>query len=392
MYKIDLPKLHKNQQFILDNCCRFNVCNIGRRFGKDILLNDLAIRNSIDNKRVLITAPEYKVLAENFREISKTINPLIQDISQQEKRIELVTGGILSFYSLENFESIRGGKYHLALNNEIAMARYAQQAWQEVIRPTLTDYLGSAWFFSTPKGMNYFNELSIKEKEFGNKYWKTFHFTSYDNPLLNADEIDDAKKDLPELVFRQEYLAEFVEGEGTFIKREYLHYYDNLPTNLDIYIALDPAISQKTNADYTAICVLGIDKIKKEYYIIEVFRKRMSFIETIGVLNSFNEKYKPKLVGIEEVAYQSALVQEAKRTTNMPLMGIKVEKDKITRFYPVLNKFEVGTIFLNRNLIPDFEKELLSFPLGTYDDMVDSVSHAYAMTFNQKEVSFKVWN
>ena len=200
------------------------------------------------------------------------------------------------------------------------------------------------------------------------------------------------KKDLPELVFRQEYLAEFVEGEGTFIKREYLHYYDNLPTNLDIYIALDPAISQKTNADYTAICVLGIDKIKKEYYIIEVFRKRMSFIETIGVLNSFNEKYKPKLVGIEEVAYQSALVQEAKRTTNMPLMGIKVEKDKITRFYPVLNKFEVGTIFLNRNLIPDFEKELLSFPLGTNDDMVDSVSHAYSMTFNQKEVSFKVWN
>ena len=52
---IKIPELHKNQQFILDNCSRFNVCNIGRRFGKDILLNDLAIRNSIDNKRVLIT-------------------------------------------------------------------------------------------------------------------------------------------------------------------------------------------------------------------------------------------------------------------------------------------------------------------------------------------------
>jgi hypothetical protein len=75
-----------------------------------------------------------------------------------------------------------------------------------VIRPTLTDYKGKAIFISTPKGKNFFHAIYLKGLN-REESFVSFHYSSYDNPYIDKEEIDSAKENLPEAVFNQEYLA-----------------------------------------------------------------------------------------------------------------------------------------------------------------------------------------
>jgi hypothetical protein len=88
--------------------------------------------------------------------------------------------------------------------DESAFIPDLESGWQNSIRPTLTDYQGKAVFLSTPRGKNYFYSLFMKG---GETDWSSFKFTTYDNPYINIREIEDAKLQLPAVVFEQEYLA-----------------------------------------------------------------------------------------------------------------------------------------------------------------------------------------
>jgi PBSX family phage terminase large subunit len=94
------------------------------------------------------------------------------------------------------------------------MMRNFWAGWNEVLRPTLTDRKGGALFISTPKGFNHFYDLcSISDAD-----WGHFHFTTYDNPHIPVEEIEDAKRQLPEDVFAQEYMADFRKQQGLVYK------------------------------------------------------------------------------------------------------------------------------------------------------------------------------
>ncbi len=88
--------------------------------------------------------------------------------------------------------------------------------WQEVIRPTLTDRKGEVLFISTPKGFNHFYDLyNLQDTDQDFKSWK---FSSYDNPHLPKEEIDKAKQELSHERFIQEYMADFSKTEGLVYK------------------------------------------------------------------------------------------------------------------------------------------------------------------------------
>jgi hypothetical protein len=92
----------------------------------------------------------------------------------------------------------------LVIIDEASFIPDLESGWQNSIRPTLTDYKGKAIFLSTPRGKNYFYSLFMKE---GETDWASFKFTSYDNPFIDPQEIDDARMQLPNVVFEQEYMA-----------------------------------------------------------------------------------------------------------------------------------------------------------------------------------------
>jgi len=211
---IILPKPHPAQRAILQGARRFNVLTCGRRFGKDILLDRRAIKKAIHKQPVAWFAPTYRMLQDNWRDIRNIVAPIIARASEQEKRIELMTGGLIDFWSLDNPDGPRGRKYAHAAINEAAMVRGLGDAWNMVIRPTLADLQGGADFGSTPRGLNDFYQLWQGAEDKAD--WSRHHYTTYDNPHIAPEEIEALKLALPERVFRQEILAEFVEDGAYF--------------------------------------------------------------------------------------------------------------------------------------------------------------------------------
>jgi hypothetical protein len=122
--------------------------------------------------------------------------------------IELITGGSVEFWSLENPLAGRSRKYAVVIIDEAAFNRNLWQSWTEAIRPTLTDLKGSAWFMSTPKGKNDFYKFFMRGQT-GEEGWVSWKMPTSSNPHIDISEIWAAQRDLPELAFKQEYEAEF---------------------------------------------------------------------------------------------------------------------------------------------------------------------------------------
>lgn len=222
--------LHNAQKGIAKDPHRFRVVCCGRRFGKTVLaIDQIKACLSRPNARVAYVAPTY----QQARDIAweQLRRDLIEVGKANESRLEihLVNGSILFLRGWESIETLRGQKFDFIVLDEVAMMRNFWSNWQEIIRPTLTDTRGEALFISTPKGFNHFYDLfNLEHKD---SDFKSFRFTTRDNPHIPKDEIDKAEKELTEDRFAQEYLADFRKSEGLVYKefnRE-RHLYERMP-------------------------------------------------------------------------------------------------------------------------------------------------------------------
>lgn len=205
-----LPTLHPAQQEIFKLKKRFNHLRCGRRFGKTTLIEELS-SVALDGHRVGIWFPTYKDLSEVWKDIKKTYGSVTSKRNEQLHQIELLTNGLIDFWSLDDPDSGQGRKYHRAIIDEAAKAPKLYQGWENTIRPTLTDYQGDAFILSRPKGKNNgFYLIEEKHRQFDN--WAFFHYTTYDNPHIAKSEIEEAKSQLDDINFRQEYMAEYVDA------------------------------------------------------------------------------------------------------------------------------------------------------------------------------------
>ncbi len=219
-------KFHPAQATIVKDNHRFRVIDTGRRFGKTTLVayEMVGMGYAFENARV----PYYAPTRDDARDImwnmlQKAAEGLIVD--KNEGRLELTIRnkfGGTSLLPLYGWEAVQERKKGVGVKNnhifldEVSKYRYFWEGWQEVLRPTLTDLKGGATFISTPNGFNHFYDLYQLENK--DEDYKSFHFTSYDNPFIPKEEIDKARKELTEDRFAQEYLADFRKTEGLVYK------------------------------------------------------------------------------------------------------------------------------------------------------------------------------
>lgn len=214
--------LHKTQALIAKDNHRFRVINCGRRWGKTTLsIEEIKGKALSKPSRIAYIAPTYAQARDiAWQMLVKELKPIIKKINETRLELEVMTkDGETSFILLRGWESIetlRGQKYDLIVIDEIASMRNFWGNWQEVVRPTLTDTKGEAIFISTPKGFNHFYDLFNLESK--DEDYKSYHFTSYDNPFIPKEEIDKARKEMTEDRFSQEYLADFRKTEGLVYK------------------------------------------------------------------------------------------------------------------------------------------------------------------------------
>lgn len=204
--EVIIPEPHPAQEQIIDCPERFVVMMAGRRFGKSLISQTLAIEQGISNKRVAYITPTYQLGKIFFKEIIDLLPSEIYQKNEADLVIRFITGGTIRFFTGERLDAMRGLKFHLVIIDEASFIPNLEDGWLNSIRPTLTDYRGRALFLSTPKGKNYFYSLYNKGKN-QEPGWASFKFTTYDNPHIDKGEVDDARRQLPHAVFEQEYMA-----------------------------------------------------------------------------------------------------------------------------------------------------------------------------------------
>lgn len=208
--QVTLRRPHPAQTQILSERKRFNVLSCGRRFGKSALAVNLLSEAAINGQPAGYFTPTYKLLDGTYTECAHALEPIISR-KNEHKFIELITGGRIEFWTMENELAGRSRKYKRVIVDEAAFSKYLWKRWTEAIRATLTDLKGDAWFLSTPKGKNDFYKLFMRGKS-GEDNWASWQMPTTANPYIDPLEVADAQKDLPDLAFSQEYLAEFNEN------------------------------------------------------------------------------------------------------------------------------------------------------------------------------------
>lgn len=207
---------HPGQRVVHNSPARFRVLDAGRRWGK----TRLGVMECLDAANKGGTAwwvsPTYKMSEVGWRPLRKMAARIPGvSVNLAERRVEFPNGGSVTVRSSDNPNSLRGEGLDFLVIDECAFV--AEDAWIEALRPTLADRKGRALFISTPKGRNWFWQMYQRGQDGGE--WQSFKYPTGSNPHIDPGEIEAARVMLPELVFNQEFMAEFVDMEGGVFRR-----------------------------------------------------------------------------------------------------------------------------------------------------------------------------
>lgn len=203
---------------------------------------------------------------------------------------------------------------------------------------------------------------------------------------LTHDFLEEQKRRLGSYIFANQYLNEIIPLEDRRFKPEWLRYYRELPARSFTFAFIDPAISQADSADFSGITVVQTD-VNQLWYVRLAERRKITPTEIVDLVFALHNQFQCQAIGIEDVAYQKALLymihEEALRRGQFPpVKGIKpgTDKTKETRILGLVPRFEWGRIFLAHGMY-DFEKEFLEFPRSSHDDILDSLSQIEQIAF-----------
>jgi hypothetical protein len=265
--KIIIPTLHSGQLAIFKERSRFDALVCGRRFGKTTDMIAKAVMVGLRGDKAGLFSPEYKQLAEPFDYLRQILRSLVTTASRNDGTIKLKTGGKIDFWTLnDNFLAGRGREYHHTFIDEAAFTKDGQMLdiWERSIKPTLLTTKGRATIYSTPNGKNPDNFFykCCHDPALG---FKLHHAPSSANPHVAIDELQKIQERTHPLVFKQEYLAEFVDWSGIAFFS-----IDNLlsdgkgvayPLHCDyVFATIDSAMKDGSGNDGTAVIFWGVSK------------------------------------------------------------------------------------------------------------------------------------
>lgn len=215
---VSLPPLHPAQRAVAASPARFKVLAAGRRFGKTMFGILLCLAAALAGKRAWWVAPSYKMSAVGWRGLKRLARQIPRtEIREADKMILFPGGGWVQIRTGHDPDSLRGEGLDLAVLDEAAFMD--ERVWTEAIRPALADRKGCALFISSPNGQNWFWGLFMLGQNPAYPDWASWAFPTRANPFIDAGEIEEARRTLPERVFQQEFQAEFLTDGGAVFRR-----------------------------------------------------------------------------------------------------------------------------------------------------------------------------
>lgn len=272
-------KFHQTQSEVVKSRTRFRVVDCGRQWGKTTLAvwEMFACAYAKKDRRVAYFATTFEQARNIAWELLKSISKTVWASTPNESRLELTIktqdGGTSKIF-LDGFVSIetrRGEQFDFVVLDEVAKMRNFREGWEGVLQGTLAFRNGTALFISTPAGFNHFHDL-YERGQSGDPNWKSWRFTSYDNPYLSKDYLAMIQGQVTPDFWAQEYLADFRRFTGLvyqeFDMERHVHFFEHsLNQHGDYYFGQDFAVR-----GWTAM-VDGWVRPDGHVYILDVYKK-----------------------------------------------------------------------------------------------------------------------
>ena len=363
---------HSSQRLVHDSGARFRTVVAGRRFGKSLMASrECMARLITPNTRVWLVAPSYDLCNKIFREIYWTMHKClphwIKKSSENEMRIELVNGSMVECKSADNPVSLIGEGLNFLIIDEVA--RIPESVWNEALRPALTDKQGDVLLISTPQGMNWLHQFFTRGQDKHENDYESWQFPSSANPYLKEEEIAEAKRTLPELTFRQEFLAEFVSDSGAVfrnvdacIKGELEDYREGTRYVMGVDLG--------KYQDFTVIIVLKQEEGHLSVVYFDRFNQIDWNLQKSRILNVSSNYNKPVVI-IDSTGVGDSVFDDLVRM-RVNARGFRIKSNEIKRT-------------LIENLIISLENEEISFP-----PIPELVNELKIFSYEYSEVSGKV--
>ena len=209
--------------------------------------------------------------------------------------------------------------------------------------------------------------------------------------------LDELKRQKGPSEFSAQYLLNPIPEENATFKSEYFQKYEDWEIrgrHLNRFMAVDPAISESKEADFSAIVVIGVDQWNN-WYVLDLFMERVGVERLIGEIFHYAMKHKPIEVAVEMEAYAKSLrfymAEEMKRRNFFfnitELRSTRMGNDKEYRIKGLEPRYFNGLIFHNKYLsrTADLEDQLRSFPRAKHDDLIDALSFLNEVAFKPRK-------
>jgi hypothetical protein len=381
------------QKTVFEDKTRFKVVAAGRRCGKSRLAATTLLIEGLRcpaGSAVLYVAPTngqarqiiWNVLLDLGREVISNSHVNNQDIT-------LINGATIYVRGADRPDTLRGVSLTYAVLDEVADIK--PEAWEQVIRASLSDKKGRGLFIGTPKGRNWFFDIFKLGQSGDDEDWKSWHFTTKDNPLIDPKEIESAKKTLSTFAFKQEYMASFDNAGSDVFKEDWIKYGEE-PEYGSYFVAVDlagfeevakQAANSKKRLDETAIAIVKVTD-EGQWFVKDIQHGRWDIRETAAKILIAMRDYRPMSVGIERGSLKNAVLpylSDLMRKNNVYshiidlTHGNRKKADRI--IWSLQGRFEHGRIILNRDEDwTEFLDQLLMFPaIGVHDDLPDALSY-----------------
>lgn len=385
-----LPKLRRDQYEIAMHPAKTKVLGAGRRWGKTVMGGVLCGNVLAKHGRVAWIAPTYKNTRPLWRWLlmatAADVKAKRMRISRAEHSIETDRGGFLGLYSADNMDSIRGEAFHLVVIDEAA--RTAEDGWTDAVMPTLADFNGDAFLISTPKGKNWFWQ-EFQRGQADGRDTMSWQCPTSDNPNLQIRRAAVLVQErVSEHTYRQEWLAEFLEGGEVFrrIRELATAQWQNQPADGHHYVM---GVDLARKVDFTVCIVLDTSTQPASMVYLDRFNQ-VDWAIQVSRIKALAERFKVGQMIVDQTGVGDPIVQELQTTLNIGVSGYQFTNATKTQAIDALAlAFEKGNIaILNDSVLiaelQAYEMEKMpsglmryNAPAGMHDDCVMSLALAW---------------
>lgn len=398
-YRVKFTLSSKQRELFDGLKTKYRICTKGRRVGYTHGAAIHLIRQAITQAHKILWVDT--VYSNIDRYFERYFLPVLKQLPREEWEYRrqskelLICDSIVDFRSADRAENIEGFGYTLMYINEagiILKGERGRYLWQNAILPMTIDYGNCVVYIGgTPKGKIGKDGLETTYYQLYQKALQGHHNFGHvniptdQNPFIDAAAVEEVKEELPDGPVRdQEFYGKFVDSSQGIIKQEWLHVVD-LPMidAIQTVRSWDIASTVKEASDYSAGDLikyngdmLQIEDVKRVKYLYPELKELIiATAESDGV----DVPVLVELAGQQNIVLQDLLNEPRLRMHTV--LGVKVERDKVTRAMPWITRLQAGKVkILRAAWNQDFIAELLAFTADdshSHDDQLDPISQAW---------------